>query len=67
MGKKIKLHYQLKLLSWQRKYQPFNIPLLNLIHNTQSSLCVRKYPKIASVTCNLQHQLECASKTPPNG
>lgn len=66
-GKKRKLHYQLKLLSWQRKYQTFNIPSVNLIHNTYCSLCVRKYPKIASVTCNLQHQLECAAKTPPNG
>ena len=28
---------------------------------------MRKYPKIASVTCNLQHQLECAAKTPPSG
>lgn len=63
----IKLHYQLKLLSWQRKYQTFNIPPPNLIHNTYCSLCVRKYPQIASVTCNLQHQLECAAETPPNG
>lgn len=65
--KKMKMHYQLKLLSWQGKFQTFNITLLNLIHNTYSSLCVRKYHKIASVTCNLLHQLECASKRPPNG
>ena len=64
---KLKLHYQLKLLSWQRKYQTFNIPSLNLIHNTYLGLCVRKSPKIASVTCNLQHQLECAAETPPKG
>lgn len=37
-----KLHYQLKLLSRQRKYQTFNISSLKLIHNTYCSLCVRK-------------------------
>lgn len=60
--KKIEFRYQLKLLTWQRKYQTFNTSSLNLIHNIYCSLFVRKQPKIASVTCNLHHQLERAAR-----
>lgn len=73
-GRRIKLHYQLKLLSWQWKYQavPYFPPAppiraLKLIHNTYHRLSARKYPKIDSVTYNLQHRFECAAKTAPDG
>lgn len=66
--KKIKTHYQLKLLSWQRKYPTFNISSLHLIQNTYCSLCVwENNPKLLLSDAICSISLSAPLKTPPDG